>query len=60
MDWWDAIKLNSDYSLDIYIDEYFDCIILENRSLGDIEYPKDVLLVKNVNYLGNHTYYYDV
>lgn len=60
MDWWDANKLNSEYATDVHIEEYFDCHVLENRSLGDIEYPQYVLLVEDVNYLGNHTYYYDV
>ena len=28
------------------------CNVLDTRSLGDVKYPKDVLLVENVNYLG--------
>lgn len=53
----DASRIPSVYVCDAYIDEFIECSVLENRSLGDIEYHMDVLLVKNVNYLGQETHY---
>lgn len=52
MDGWDARKIPSQYVCDAYIDEFIECKVLENRSIGDVEFPRDVLLVKNVEYLG--------
>ena len=46
-------------STDTYYEYYIDCIIVENRSLGGNGH-KNVLLVKDVKYLGNHTFYYEV
>ena len=48
----DAEKIPSVYATDVFIYEIFECNVVETRSLGDIKYPKDVLLVENVNYLG--------
>ena len=48
----DAGKLSSEYVCDAYIEEFIECTVLENRSIGNVEYPKDVLLVKDVKYLG--------
>jgi len=48
----DASKIPSVYATDVFIYEIFECNVLETRSLGYIKYPKDVLLVENVNYLG--------
>lgn len=52
MNGWDARKIPSEYACDVYIEEFIDCTVLENRSLGDVKYPKDILLVKDVDYLG--------
>ena len=56
MDSWDARKIPSQYVCDAYIDEFIECNILENHSLGDVDYPKDVLLVKDVDYLGQEVH----
>lgn len=48
----DASKIPSVYATDVFIYEIFECNILETHSLGNIKYPMDVLLVDNVNYLG--------
>jgi len=47
----DAKKIPSVYATDVFIYEIFECNVLEKHSLGDVQYPKDVLLVENVNYL---------
>lgn len=52
MDSWDAKKIPSEYVCDVYIEEFIECHVLENHSIGDVKYPKDVLLVKDVDYLG--------
>lgn len=54
MDSHDAAKLKCEDVTDVYIEQYFDCVILENHSLGNIKHPRDVLLVKNVNYIGEN------
>ena len=56
----DASKLRSEYVTDAYITEEFKCTVLEKHSLGDVKYPKDVLLVKDVEYLGENISYFDV
>ena len=48
----DADKLHSVYVTDAYITEYIKCNVLENHSLGNIKYPRDVLLVNKVSYQG--------
>lgn len=48
----DASKLRSEYICDAYIEEFIECTVLENHSIGDVKYPRDVLLVKDVKYLG--------
>ena len=48
MNSWDARKVPSQYVCDAYIE----CHVVENHSLGDVKYQKDVLLVKDVDYLG--------
>lgn len=60
MDKWDADKIPSVYACDAYFDELFSCNVLENHSLGDIKYPKDVVLVKNVEYIGEEIHYAEV
>jgi len=57
MDDSDAGKLRSEYVCDAYIVETMECTVLENRSLGDIEYQRDILLVKDVKYLGEEIHY---
>lgn len=57
MDSSDAGKLRSEYVCDAYITESMECRVLENHSLGDIKYPRDVLLVKDVKYLGEEIHY---
>ena len=57
MDSWDAKKIPSQYVCDAYIDEFIECKVLENHTLGDVKYPKDVLLVKNVDYLGQEIHF---
>ena len=47
----DASKIPSVYATDVIITETFECNVLETHSLGNVKYPKDVLLVENVNYL---------
>ncbi len=53
---WDARKIPSEYVCDAYIEEFIECKVLENHSLGDVKYPKDVLLVKDVDYLGQEVH----
>ncbi len=48
----DAEKIPSVYATDVFIYEIFECNVLETHSLGNIKYPMDILLVDNVNYLG--------
>ena len=48
----DASKLRSEFVCDAYIEEFMECTVLENHSLGDVKYPRDVLLVNDVKYLG--------
>ena len=52
MNSWDARKIPTQYICDAYIDEFIECRVLENHTIGDVKYPKDVLLVKDVDYLG--------
>lgn len=51
MDSWDSNKIPSVSVCDGYAQEIFSCTVLEKRSLGNIDYPKDVLLVKDVDYI---------
>lgn len=57
MDGWDANKIPSQYVTDAYIDEFIECKVLENHSLGDVKYHRDVFLVKDVDYLGQKIHY---
>lgn len=47
----DASKLRSEYVCDADITQHIECSILENHSLGNVKFQKDVLLVDNVKYL---------
>lgn len=60
MDKWDSDKIPSQYVCDAYFQEIFSCNVLEKHPLGNVEYPRDVLLVKDVEYIGEETHYYDV
>lgn len=60
MDSNDASKLPSEFATDVAITNIFNCEVVEKRSLGDIEHPKDVYLVKNVEYLEQNITYYPV
>ena len=60
MDKWDADKIPSAYVCDAYFNEIFSCSVLENHTLGDVKNPKDVLYVKNVEYIGEEVHYFDV
>lgn len=59
MDRMDASKINTVFVTDAYIEEYIDCVVVENHSLGGNS-PRNVLLVKDVTNLGNQTFYYEV
>lgn len=52
MDINDAGKIPSQYVTDVTIIEHIECDVIETHSLGDVDYPRDVMLVKNVKYLG--------
>ena len=56
MDSWDAKKIPSEYVCDVYIEEFIECHVLENHSIGDVKYPKDVLLVKDVDFIGQEVH----
>ena len=60
MDKWDSDKIPSQYVCDASFYEIFSCNVLEKHPLGDVLYPKDVLLVKNVVYIGENVVYYEV
>lgn len=60
MNSYDAEKLNQDFVTDVDIEQYFECRIIENHSLGNTEYPKDVLLVDRVTKLGENITYFEV
>ncbi len=55
MNKYDASKINTVYITDAYIEEYINCIIVENRSLGG-NHSKDILLVRDVDNVGNKTF----
>ena len=60
MSHYDASKLRSEYVTDAYITEEFRCTVLESHSLGNVTYPKDVILVEDVEYLRENITYFDV
>lgn len=60
MDKEDAMELKSEYATDVYIEEFIKCNVIENRSLGDVDFQKDVLLVENVKYVGEEIHYFQV
>lgn len=60
MDKDDADRIPSVYACDVIFYEIFSCDVFESHSLGDIEYPHDVLYVKNVKYIREEAFYFDV
>lgn len=50
----DAGKLHSVYVTDVIITQDFKCKILEKRSLGNSKYPREVLLVEDVEFLSEN------
>jgi hypothetical protein len=60
MNKWDSDKIPSQYVCDAYFNETFSCNVLEKHSLGSGDNFKDVLLVNNVEYIGEEIGYYDV
>lgn len=57
---WDSDRIPSVYACDVSFDEIFSCDVMESHSLGNVKYPCDVLLVRNVEYVGEEAHYYDV
>lgn len=55
----DADKIPSLYVCDADYTEIFSCDVLENHSLGGNN-SKDVLLIENVEYIGEDVHYWDV
>lgn len=60
----DASKIKTTYITDIattdtYDEYYIDCHIVEKRSLGG-KSASDIIVVEDVKYLGNKTFYYEV
>ena len=60
MDKSDSDKIPSIYACDVIFNEIFSCDILENHTLGNVEYPKDVLYVENVKYIREEAFYFEV
>lgn len=54
----DASKLPIEFATDVFINDTFNCEIVENRSLG-VSYP-DVLYVKDVEFLNQSREYIEV
>ena len=57
MDKLDADKIPSAYVCDAYFQEIFSCNVLENRSLGAGDHFKDILLIKNVEFIDEEVHY---
>lgn len=60
MDKSDSNKIPSIYVTDVDYWEIFSADVLEKHSLGNVENPREIVLVKNVKYIGEEAYYYDV
>ena len=60
MDKSDSDKIPSIYACDVMFNEIFSCDILENHTLGNVKYPKDVLYVENVKYIREEAFYFEV
>ena len=46
----------SDDAFVVMNEEFIECNVLENHSIGNVKYPKDVLLVEDVDYLGQEVH----
>ena len=60
MDKSDSDKIPSIYACDVIFNEIFSCDILENHTLGNVKYLKDVLYVENVKYIREEAFYFEV
>lgn len=60
MNKWDSDKIPSQYVCDAYFNEIFSCNVVEKHSLGQGDNFKEVLLVNNVEYIGEEVGYFDV
>lgn len=56
----DSNKIPSAYVCDASFNEIFSCNVLEKHTLGDVKYRRDVLLVNNVEYIGEEVHYWEV
>ena len=50
-------KLDADKIPSAYFQEIFSCNVLENRSLGAGDHFKDILLIKNVEFIDEEVHY---
>lgn len=57
MNSYDASKLRSEYVCDADITQHIECNVLENHSLGNVKFQKNVLLVENVEYLDENIHF---
>ncbi len=60
MDKCDADKIPSAYVCDAYFQEIFSCNVLENHTLGKGDHFKDILLIKNVEFIDEEVHYLQV
>ncbi len=60
MDYEDSQKIPSVYATDVSITNFFDCKVLDNRTLVKGNKSMDVLLVEDINFRGNDTFYFQV
>lgn len=60
MDKWDSDKIPSQYVCDASFYEIFSCNVVEKHSLGGGNVSKEVLFVKDVEYIGEDIVYYEV
>ncbi len=60
MDKWDSDKIPSQYVCDASFYEIFSCNVVEKHSLGEGKDFKEVLFVKDVEYIGEDMVYYEV
>lgn len=60
MDKSDSDKIPSIFACDVVFNEIFSCDILENHTLGNVKYHKDVLYVENVDFIREEAVYFEV
>lgn len=51
MDFSDVNKIPNEDATDVIIINHIKCDVLEKHSLGNVKYPKEVILVKNIEFL---------